>query len=565
MNTSEAAPQRAPDWQRIFLVLATTFGAAKLLLLALYSVHIQYVMDEYWQGGESWHIPDFYKSYDPVKTVLYTYYYEIARLAAHSSNELMTDARLLTFGAVVAMLLLLGWTWRRLGLERREILFALCVLLAYSNFMEHSFRVRSDSIALLFDVAAIGIACGGNPISPRRAFFTGAMVGLAFLCTQKAIYAALAIGVAMSISLFAAYGLRRTVVTGTACLGGFLAALALYVGAFQMQASMSVLGSVFTRPLDLVQHATHYYPYMGLFRWQTLELNWLPYTLCAAGLVVGATRWKNASVQKRFALLYTLVFCTCIFLHNQPWPYVFVSAIVFLAPWAVESLRALERRRELSSGVAALLLLALLGLSFKRDLVYLRKDNAVQEVVSDQAEALLAPGDAYEDGTGMITTRRLAGPMWWDGMAIARLFEEASRGDFTHVRAAFRANPKVWIWNYRIAAVAPIIGHALAESYVRIERNVLVAGCELSEHDRTFVVPWPGPYALYGRRGRANGEVLVDGRPVASPIVLPTGRRAVRLSAPTASPLFLLPADLPNHPVERVTAPPMELYANVYE
>ena len=66
--------------KRLLTTLAVVYCAAKLALLCIYAVHTQYVMDEYWQGGESLYIREFYGTYDPVKTVLYTYFFAIARL-----------------------------------------------------------------------------------------------------------------------------------------------------------------------------------------------------------------------------------------------------------------------------------------------------------------------------------------------------------------------------------------------------------------------------------------------------------------------------------------------------
>lgn len=561
-----ADPHDAVNKNRLLTTLAVAYCALKLVLLCIYAVHTQYVMDEYWQGGESLYIREFYGTYDPVKTVLYTYFYSIARLVTATSAELMRVARLQSLLLFTAMLVILWRTWRTLELERGEALLALCTLLSFSNVMERAVRVRSDHVALFFDVAAVAVVCRGNLTSRWRAFAGGALIGLAFLSTQKAAYAAVAMAAAMSIALWSTAGFRRAVLTGAWCLGGFLAALGAYALYFSGRGG-GVLQPVMTRPMDLVLNADLYYPNMRYYVWQTLSRNWLPYLLTVAGLLIAAANWKRATPAQRFAMIFTAVFATLVFTNNQTWPYVFVSAIVFLAPWSVDALRAIGRYAARHASFAGLALVLCLSFSFVRNFAYLEKDNVIQNAVSDQAEQLLSPGDRYQDGLGMITTRRLAGHTWWDGMAITRLRIDASRGTFSGFAGMIADQPKVWILNYRTLALKPILRTFLEHSYVSVHRNILVSGVRVANSDAIFANRWTGGYAVYGSHGRVSGaRITIDGAEVATPVRLSAGGvYRVRLATPSAEALFLLPDDLVLDGVEPVTAPPLELFEGVYE
>ena len=553
--------------KRLLTALAVVYCAAKLALLCIYAVHTQYVMDEYWQASESLYLREFYGTYDPVKTVLYTYFYAIARLLTTTSVELMRVARLQTLLLFAAMLALLWKTWRALDLEREDALFSLCVLLSFSNVMERAIRVRSDHVALFFDVAAVAVVCRGNLTSRWRAAAGGALIGMAFLSTQKAAFAALAMGVALSIALWSTAGFRRAVMAGAACLGGFLAALGAYALYFSGRGLGSVMTPAITRPMDIVVNGGLYYPNMRHYIWQTLSRNWLAYLLTLAGLALAAAGWKRATPAQRFAMIFTAVFATLVFTHNQPWPYVFVSAIVFLAPWSAQVLPVIRRIAAERAPLVELVLLLCLSFSFVRNFAYLEKDNALQNAVSDQAERLLGPRDHYEDGLGMITTRRLAGHAWWDAMAVARVQVDASRGDFSTFAPMVADQPKLWILNYRTLALRPIQRTFLEHSYVTVHRNILLSGIQLSGANVVFANRWTGSYSVYGPRGKVNGaRITIDDAAMVTPVRLNAGSvHRVRYTGSSTEALFLLPDDLPLDGVTPVTAPPLELFAGVYE
>src|SRR5690606_1743874 len=80
--------------------------------------------------------------------------------------------------------------------------------------------------------------------------------------------------------------------------------------------------------------------YGGLrgFVLQTLLRNPAFYVFCLAGILCGLRDIANLAGGRRVALIFTIVITTLVFLHDQPWPYVFIMALPFLALWSLERL-----------------------------------------------------------------------------------------------------------------------------------------------------------------------------------------------------------------------------------
>jgi hypothetical protein len=547
-------------WRRAFTVVAVLFCAVKLLFLLHSVVRSLYIADEYRTAYESIHIPDgFYRGYEPFKTVLYAYVYDVARLVTHGSNSLMRAARLETLLAVMVMLALLWVACRALTMTTNEVLFAFCVLFSVSDFMEHVFTIRADSIELLAIVAAFAVLCRGNVLSHRRQFVAGILLGLAFLTTQKAAYACFAAGVAIVVAVFLTARVRDVVMAGAACLSGFALALAVYVIAF---GGPHVFTAMIGPAAEFGLHGGRAYPTIRTFVWRTLSRNAVAYLLCAIGMIVAASRWRTSSPQRRLALVFSAIFAGLLFAHTQPWPYIFAAAAVFLAIWAGDTLRALGDRRD-QFGVLAI---AILALSFVRNVQRLAYDNRDQIAVAAGAERLLGPSDRYQDGTAMVTTRRLAGDEWWDAINVAAFKDEIARHDYHRLYGIVREQPKLWIVNYRTEALAhelkPIINH----SYVRIDPNILLTGSPLLAADTIFANHWRGDYAVFGANGEARGTpVVIDGRLVGTPVRLDLRIYRVRLTAPSSSPLALLPAGSKLLHVAPVRGPARPSFAGSYD
>ncbi len=522
-------------------------------------------MDEYLQAAFSILIPDgFYHGYDPVKTVLFAYFYDVARLVTSDAVSLMIVARLQGLVLSVGIVALVVAIARNLGRSRLEALFSGAVLLSFSNYMERSFRVRSDTLATFLIVLALWAATRSG--SPRRdAALAGFAVGAAFLSTQKAVFGVAAVGLALAPGLASreerSTEFRTSLVYGAA----FLASLLTYGVAFGGRGLFRVLRMVFLSPVDNALHGGEAYRDLFLFVEQTLERNIFAYALCGTGVVFAAAGWRSRSTAERRALVATVVLTALVFLHNQPWPYVFVLAVAPLALFAPEVSRLLTRW---GAGEEAALgtLLVVLAFSFPRNIRYVSHDNLIQRETVREAELLLGPGDRYLDGTWMVATRRQAGKIWWDAVGVATILREAKEGRFDEIKQVFEEQPKIVLINYRTQSLKEILAPWIDGSYVRIYSNVLVTGSPLGEEaPATFQNRWCGRYALYALDGQLKTfPYLIDGREVRGEVDLPTGTYHVGAARGTGDG-FLLPAGLklPASIPER--RPPYDLFAGVYD
>ena len=523
-------------------------------------------MDEFLQGAFSIIIPDgFYRGYDPVKSVLYAYVFEVARRLTHDAASLMIAARLEGLGLALAGLCLVGWISRRLGRTTREALFAVAVLLSFSNFMERSFRVRSDSVAVFFIVTSMTAATWAGSVA---AAVSGLLAGAAFLSTQKAAFAVLGLGLGWACGMTRSGARVRAFGEAVAFCGGFAAAVLAYGAWFGAggPGALVVVKMVFLSPLDFAAHGRSYYDGLEVYVAQTLGRNVLAWSLCAAGLILAAVRVRALSDAERRLFAVAAVVTPFVFFGAQTWPYAFVMPMVALAIFAPEVPRAVAAWAPSRTAAALVALLAGLAFSFPRNVRYLRVSNADQLDTVREIEGLLEPEDRYLDGTWMIATRRHAGKIWWDGPALRAIAESAARGDTSELDRAFGERPKVVVLNYRTMGIGPFLARYVIGSYVRVAPNALLAGVQLQGGgDTLFENRWPGRYRLVDAKGRPwNAGFRLDGRAVSGDVGVSPGSHRVSLLEPGASGYLLavvphLPGPLP------VTKPPVDLFGGVYD
>ncbi|HEY0789216.1 MAG TPA: hypothetical protein VGE86_11265, partial [Thermoanaerobaculia bacterium] len=427
-------------------------------------------------------------------------------------------------------------------------------------YIERSFRIRADTVAVVFAVAALWVL-----LSWGRRSLGIAAVGLlsagAFLTTQKAVYVVIALGLAvLAFGGTLSERIRRVAIYGAAAG----AALLLYAVAFGGTDFLRVLEMVFTSPLSVALDADDFYSDLAVYVWQTLGRNWFAYALCAGGALVAAARFRRGADELRAALVFTVVITTFVFMHNQPWPYVFVMALPFLSLWAPEIPGLLARRAEWQEASALLLALAVLALGFGRNLAYLDHVNTAQRFVVRQAESLLAPEDRYQDGLGMVPMRREAVESWWDAMNATLFLRAVRAGDRGEIHRILENHPKLWIVNYRVLNLMPVLEPYLRRSYVLVSPNIFLAGAIVrSGGETTFANHWPGAYELYAPDGKpAAIPFEIDGRAVAGPTMIPVGSHRVRTGAPGA--YALLPAGLRVPPRDEM-GPPIDLFPRVYD
>ena len=557
---------RVDSGARIAAAACVLLILAKVPLLVLTSLRARIVMDEFFQAAFSGVIHDgLYRTYDPVKTVLYAYVFDLARLVTHDAVSLVLAARLEGLLLALIVVLLVGWIARRLGGTASESAFSVAVLLSFSNVMERSFRVRSDSVSVFFIAAAMTAATWPGV---GAAAFSGLLAGAAFLSTQKAAFAVAALGIGWATGTLRpdsrSRATRETLAFGAGLASAILGYAAWFGGVGT--SALVVVRMVFLSPLRFAAHALTYYTGLEIYVTQALTRNFIPFAICAAGVVLAALRARDLSDAARRLLVVAVIVPPCVFLGVQTWPYVFVLPMVTLAVFGFEVPRALSRRAPALASPALLVLVAALLLSIPRNARYAGISNEDQLEVVREVESFLGPDDRYLDGTWMIATRRHAGMIWWDAQAITAVVESARRGDFTDLDGAFAEQPKVVILNYRTQTLAPLLAKYVVGSYVRAARNALLSGVQIDGVDpKTFECRWAGRYRLYDAKGHPwNGPLDVDGTAVDGEVQVGLGTHRVALRGSTG-PGFLLPAGLSLPGPLPETRPPEDIFRGVYD
>ncbi len=541
-------------WSRAALIALSIFIVAKLVTLAVLGMNTAFIMDEYWIADQALRSPAYlYQDMFPAKTQLYAAFFRIAHWLADDAVQVMLTARVQ--GVVLAglSLCLVYLIALNIGRSRLEALFILCVILAFSSFMERAFMVRPEPLATFFALGALWVATRRHQTF-WLCFAAGLVSGLAFLATQKAVYFNLALGLALVGDGFFRRSFKEGVLSGAVLVLGWAVMILAYGLYFALYGAefTEVLRQVFFS--GAVENAIGGHKAYGGLRWlilQTLIQNTALYVLCVTGWGLALVGLARLSGPERRAWIFSGVISLLVFAHPAPWPYNLIMAIPFLGLWSTALPRLVRKGPAAVSALFAGVVAVVLVISFGRNAHYLDHDNRFQNETVRLAETLLGPDDAYADGIGMVVTRRQAGSRWrgqvvsWDRLGIGRILADARRGNPDHIEAVIKGSPKVWILSYRTAALDSVLEPYLRNSYVPISSNVLISGVRLVHGDETlFQNRWKGSYRLYRADGRpADEPLIVDGKPVTGGVALGTGKHSIGFEEGRA-PLFLLPADI---------------------
>jgi hypothetical protein len=459
-------------------------------------------MDEFSQGYKARLIGEFYITFTPVKNVLYAYLYNISSLFTDKANELVIGARFESLAFMIGTVLLTYLISMRLYRSRLLALGAIATLLSFSNFFDHAFTIRSETCALFFAMAGLFsliISFEQNRQSYRWEIIGGALLALAFLCTQKSIYFVLAFGVA---ALLVDRNLRQNIIANIYMTLGFVLVIAAYALMMLPNAPLSVINTMLFGPTDVALNAVHFYPDIGKYKLETLVRNPIAYGLYALAAIIGLRELATLKVGQRFTLFASIILFTFIFLHNQPWPYVFTLLLPIVSVVAMLPLSKVPNHQT----IAILGLLLLLSASFVRNVEFSEHLNHRQLQVITVAESLLNKGETYGDGIGMIFSRDRAAPhIGLDTVTRTRIRQEALSGNFEKIEAFFNDNPKVWILTYRLAEILKFSQDRFKTSYAQIYPNIMIAGsCAFNGGTLNYPNYWLGEYSLY----TLNGEPL---------------------------------------------------------
>jgi hypothetical protein len=296
---------------------------------------------------------------------------------------------------------------------------------------------------------------------------------------------------------------------------------------------------------------------------QTLVRNVLLYAFCLAGMGIALLRIGRLGRRARVAVIFSVIVTALVFAHNQPWPYVFVMALPFIALWALEPFDALASRPLWLPGVWAVLAVAVAA-SFVANVRTLRIDNHAQLALVARAESLVGPGEVYFDGVGMLPDRREPSTLWLDRHAILQTLREGNRSEAWRIFAT--APPKLILWSYRMDAILPVAAPLIRDSYVQVAPNIRMAGVRLRRGvPAAFDVPIAGRYALYNMNGRpVAGSVQLDGAAAAQPpLFLRKGPASVTLVSGPADALLVPEGSYAGRFSPRDDNP--DLFAHVYD
>jgi len=521
------------------------FLAAKGALVLFLAYNSLIVMDEFQQGGMAYYIKyGFYHGVNEPKTVIYAYFYKIAHLIGSNSFHIMLAAREQTALLGFLTLIIVYFISRNIGAGKKEAIFIICVTLSFSTFMERIFRVRSEPLALFFASLALWVATMEKR-TLAKIVWAGLFSVAAFLTTQKSIYFNVALGVALVVNEFATRDKKAAIKTALAFTAGWAVAIVVYGFYFKGLQFYDVITRVFLSPKYLLTRGGAHFDYLHIFITQTMARNPVAYALGVTGWIAAGAGFRKMSEPKRIAWIFSLVVVSLVFNHNQPWPYIFIWAIPFVALWGAELIMVLSPGRPDRRAWVMLLVMVILSGSFARNVRFVEHSNIVQHDTVMQAESLLGVTDKYCDAIGMIVNREQAKRMWWDPPRTKAIRAEAKLGDLKRLDRIFASEPKVWIITFRTEVLKDIIQPYFLNSFVRIFSNVLVTGTKVSgEIETSFKNYWPGEYRLYSPRGtRLDIPFYIDGVKVSGVVNIEKGDRSIRMDSDHQT-AYLLPADI---------------------
>lgn len=541
--------------------LACVLFAAKIVMLGYLSLNTRFVMDEFWQFGQTKYLWNgFYDTIWPVKSVGYALWYAPAHGVGWDATSTLLAGRAWALVTVLATLGVVAGISRNLGHSWLKAITVLLLLLSVSTYMERSFRLRSETPAILFAALSLWVVMRSANLSAalpsmRSVAAAGALTGLAFLCTQKAVYFNLALGVALTAVFLHGSGVVGTLRAIFFLMVGWVASILAYCVVFGGADAFAVLYQLFVGPANLVATGGELYNFPQRYIFQTLLRNLPFYAIFAVGLIIALGRFRTQPPATIMAAIFTGVITGLVFSHNQPWPYVFAMCLPFLALWSPYVwdviIAASPKRTKLGPVIVALLVV----MTFSRNVDYIDHSNVEQLDVIRTAEALIGPGETYFDGIGMLPNAADA-PRWWlDTPRIAQINKDPD----DLLQALTETPPKLIIETYRTDRLPEDFAAWTAAHYVPVAPGFLVPGVRVSPGDTVkWAVVKPARYRVI-HDGDAP-DILIDGAPATWPMELSRGGYDVSVLAADV-PILIVPettALLPERPERQ------PLFADIY-
>lgn len=525
--------------QRPAMVFLGVLITLKIILLFAFAWNARFVMDEFVQLGWAKYFSNgLFDTIQHPKAVGYAVFFEIAHLIGWDAKSILLAGRIQMALLACVTIAFVYASARALGENRVRSLAIVLILLCFSNFMERIFRTIAEPLAVFFAVAALLVVLRARELGGRQLVAAGILSGLSFLATQKSVYFNLALG----LGLVADAALMRRYAAGMArgawLVLGWTVPIIAYCFVFGGADPVPVARNLVFGPLEIATRGGGDYGGLRQFVFQTLARNYVLYVCCFSGMALSLMQIMKLDERRRIALIFSVVVTVLVFAHDQPWPYVFIMALPFMSLWSLTLFDGVAARVRYLR-LAWIALATAMAISFVANVLYFRFDNAAQLELVARAESLLAPGERYFDGIGMLPNRQEPSTLWLDQHHILKTLQEGRESEAYKILS--NAPPKVIIWSYRMDWIDPVIAPFIRDSYVQIAPNIRIAGRRLqSGRLDVFKVPVAGRYRLYTTNGQlADGEVEINGIPRSLPLSLEAGVSDVVLRSGPAEALLL--------------------------
>jgi len=512
------------------LLLAAVIAAAAILTLHL-SRHRAFQVDEvqhvhvaYEAAAGRLLYRDFWEGHNPLLYPLLLPFVNVDDPVGSFRR-----CRWLPFATLVAIVLIVAFVARRISGPEAGWL-SLGLIATHSTMIERGLEIRPDGLLALAVVTALALEV--SSLERRRRFVVEALVlGLAFVATQKAVFAC----AAFALWWLAHAWRRRTpslfvlpTVAGILPFAAMLGVLGL-LGNLREYWRYAV-GDAFGRLTRSLPSDGEFGPAVYLGHESRFNLVFTALALWAMANAPLRIYRSRRDSRRLLVLGLSLVSFGSLWLNPFPFPYLhvtFLPLISILIAVEVAAVFSPPARAPFSRAVVVGLVIAAAATALPRLASRLSASQEAQMATLAEVQRITRPEDTVFDLVGLYF-RPNAYPVFSMTGVMIRRYEA---GYFPRmVPILVRAAPRAVIWNYRLAALGRAEQRFLREHYVHHDGNILVPGREVERLLpgekleisllATDLFRWEGPDCL-----------LVDGRPFREG-VLEAGQRVLQASAP---------------------------------
>jgi hypothetical protein len=469
-----------------------------------------------------------------------------------------TRARALMLLVWLGSLTLAGIAARQLTGRDEALWLTAGLLLLHSTFVERGLEIRPDGWLAFLSLGALVLELARGPVLARRAA-QGLLLGVAFLFTKKAALPCLAFGVLWLIDALRSRSSARVLLP---CL------------VWSLPVGLSVLSLIQAGSLDeflhynvrnqaqLVGRTALQQATFGPWRFLSQEGARNLLFSAAALLGLGHAVWNLArSGAGRDSLAATVwvtaVMLSALWLAPQPFPYLHVSLLPFVAILAGRALLAVVetwngQRIWMRLACVALALPLAGASSAPRIAEKARATRARQLALVEEVQRITEPDEPVFDLVGLYF-RPDAYPVYlMTGIMFARYQAGGFPSIAEHLR---RKRPAAIILNYRTRWLSGADGEFIRDHYVHYTDNLFVQGRRvdglLPGESIRFEVLRQKSFRYQG-----DGVLLVDGAPFERG-VLAAGTHELSAAQPVSEGLLI---HEPPGPAPGPPAPPRPLY-----